>query len=796
MADILVIEDDAELQGVLVALLGSEGHRVEAVSSGEAALVAAAEANFDLVIADVRMEGMSGLDAIERVKENDSEMKSLVITGYASEEDSIRAVSLGVEAYLKKPFSLDDFLEAVNQAVRDLANERSAQRQRRELAASFEWSLNVMARMVEQSPEAPNLSRLGPTVEEFCKKLDVVESLRSNALVTALYLGLREPLAAFSENSPPFPKGMTRALEAVDESFDGSGEPKGLKGEELPLETRIAQVAYSAITEAEGKEEPGAFLAQEYPGRFDPELLTLLDKKEQADQRLDTSTQTQRNLLSLGRAFEASGNLGSARQAYQNVMSYRNNRFSLEASLGLTRLAANDGKEPARVIQAYSQRALGVAEHVGAAPFGWCALELSLILNQVGLKQKALAALEKSERAFSSLKLSVGSAAVKLGAFALEREVGDSEVCDALQAVLNSSFGDKAESLVVRLLPKLLGAEGEDFESISTRLCREYPEQVLQKLNEKLFSSLARTRIAKAQTRYVLPFREVVLERLAADSDDGVRELAEVAQQGTADSVAVPSLKVFSLGPLSVFRGGKRVQETQWRSQKAKYLLAMLAAAGDKPVSEDKILDCFWPGSQKKGRNCLYWTTSALRGALGVEGFDMDPVVRTPSGLQINPDIPLWHDLQQFEELSKLVRRGSTSAYNIEEYLHVLDLYQGPYLEGAYFDWVISERHRLEVQATELLTRFVDWTESTKRFHNTLEYAMRLTEIDPSSEVAHIAVMKAFLGLGKPKEALGHFERAKTILREEYEADPSIQLLEYEQRAHLALDSQEMTDRF
>ena len=190
----------------------------------------------------------------------------------------------------------------------------------------------------------------------------------------------------------------------------------------------------------------------------------------------------------------------------------------------------------------------------------------------------------------------------------------------------------------------------------------------------------------------------------------------------------------------------------------------------------------------QKGRNCLYWSTSTLRQCLKADGFEMDPIVRTASGLQLNPEIPRWHDLDLFEKLADSVRKGSTNAYNIEEYLHVVDLYRGPYLEGAYYDWAVNDRHRLEVQAGELLSRFIDWTLQKQRFSNTLDYALRLLDIDPSHNDAHLAVMKAFLGLGKPKDALDHFERTERLLRTEYDEEPTIPMLEYRQRALLAVD--------
>lgn len=789
MSRILVIEDDAELLGVLSALLESEGHEVVGAPSGEQALLSASQSSFDLVIADVRMEGMSGLDAIEKVKQEDSGIKSLVITGYASEEDSIRAISLGVEAYLKKPFSLDELLDSVNRALRDLESEKAAQSQRMELTASFQWALTALSKMVEQSPQAPPLSRLEPLVTSLCSKLGVVEAVTSSAVVTSLYLGVREPLGSLVlESAPRFPRAIERALESLDEWYDGSGQPAGLAGEDIPLETRIAQVAYAAVCEVPEGEDAVGWLSQHHQGRYDPRLLGLLaqpagDLREGYREQLHA----QRSLLSLGKAYEESGNFASARQAFARVLESQTNRFAMEASLGLTRLCAGEGKESPARVRELAQRTVRMAEFVGAAPFGWCAIELSFHLWDVGFPEEARSLLERARLAFTSLKLNVGEGAVLLAVFALSGEGEEGAVVLALDLVLRSSFGERLAPLIQRLLPRVLDSQGALVGS-AARLVRDYPRLVLECLYSRRLSAVGRLRVAEVHSKFVLPHREAVLDRLALDEDGEVRSLVEGVRGGVEGTPSVPLLRVFSLGPLSVYRGEQRVQETQWRSQKAKYLLAMLAAAGDNPVSEDKILESFWPGSVQKGRNCLYWSTSTLRQALKVEGFEMDPIVRTGSGLQLNPEIPRWHDLELFEKLADSVRKGSTNAYNIEEYLHVLDLYRGPYLEGAYYDWAVNDRHRLEVQAAELLSRFIDWTLQKQRFSNTLDYALRLLDIDPSQTEAHLAVMKAWLGMGKAKEALEQFERAEKLLRTEYDEEPSIAMLEYRQRALMALD--------
>ncbi len=391
-------------------------------------------------------------------------------------------------------------------------------------------------------------------------------------------------------------------MESLDEWFDGSGQPQGLEGESIPLETRIAQVAYAAVCEAPPNEDPGPWLEKNHPGRYDPALIALLDGPEvdfQASMR--EKLHAQRSLLSLGKAFEEAGNNASARQAFSQVLEHPTNRFAMEASLSLTRLCVKEGKESPRKVLEHAERTIKLAEYVGAAPFGWCGLELGLLLHDAGLPDQSNSMLEKAQQAFRSLKLRVGQAALYLARFGLHGQGQGAELLEALEVVLRSDFSDRTGPLMLKLLPRLLAFEEDDgLGQMADKVVRDYPHLVLESLYSRSLTPPARLRVARVQGKYMLPHRDAILERLAIDDDGEVRAVVNEIKASEAGTIAVPPLRVFSLGPMSVYRGDERVQETRWRSQKAKYLLAMLAAAGERPVSEDKILDAFCPGSAKK----------------------------------------------------------------------------------------------------------------------------------------------------------------------------------------------------
>jgi two-component SAPR family response regulator len=118
MLDILVVDDDDVLRQSLLLLLESEGFSVTGAASGPEALSLAREHYYGLVLCDVRMPGMSGLEAIRELKDSIADAYFVVMTGYASEDAPIEALRLGVDDYLRKPFDLELFLEKVRGVAR------------------------------------------------------------------------------------------------------------------------------------------------------------------------------------------------------------------------------------------------------------------------------------------------------------------------------------------------------------------------------------------------------------------------------------------------------------------------------------------------------------------------------------------------------------------------------------------------------------------------------------------------------------------------------------------------------
>jgi two-component system, NtrC family, response regulator AtoC len=117
-ASILVVDDEPVVQDAVRWLLRAQGYDVDTVGNGEEALSRIAQHEFDVVVSDIKMPGLNGLDVLERSRALKPNLSVILMTGYASVETAIEALRLGAADYLRKPFELDDLTLSVERALR------------------------------------------------------------------------------------------------------------------------------------------------------------------------------------------------------------------------------------------------------------------------------------------------------------------------------------------------------------------------------------------------------------------------------------------------------------------------------------------------------------------------------------------------------------------------------------------------------------------------------------------------------------------------------------------------------
>lgn len=116
--NILVIDDEGLVTKTLKKLLSKEGYDCVITSSGQEAIEKMKTGDFDLVVSDIRMPEIDGIETIEKIRQIQAQRgktpcPEIIITGYADEEKYRSAVNLKVAGYLFKPFDTQQFLETI-----------------------------------------------------------------------------------------------------------------------------------------------------------------------------------------------------------------------------------------------------------------------------------------------------------------------------------------------------------------------------------------------------------------------------------------------------------------------------------------------------------------------------------------------------------------------------------------------------------------------------------------------------------------------------------------------------------
>ena len=120
--NILVIEDEELMSSSLLWLLEKSGYNVTVANNGEEALLKVKNMNFNLIIVDVRMPCIDGIDTLSNIrdyfkKSGNKLVPEIIITGYADENSYKRAMDLGVADYIYKPFESTEILKAIRSHI-------------------------------------------------------------------------------------------------------------------------------------------------------------------------------------------------------------------------------------------------------------------------------------------------------------------------------------------------------------------------------------------------------------------------------------------------------------------------------------------------------------------------------------------------------------------------------------------------------------------------------------------------------------------------------------------------------
>jgi DNA-binding NtrC family response regulator len=117
IAKVLVVDDEEIARKNLDHILQKEGYIVVMAASGAEALEKMKTSNFDVVLTDIRMENISGIDVLEKTKSRYPETEVIMVTAYASTDSATETLKKGAFQYIAKPFKISEIRVTVKQAI-------------------------------------------------------------------------------------------------------------------------------------------------------------------------------------------------------------------------------------------------------------------------------------------------------------------------------------------------------------------------------------------------------------------------------------------------------------------------------------------------------------------------------------------------------------------------------------------------------------------------------------------------------------------------------------------------------
>lgn len=324
-ARVLIVDDEIHIREILADTLGQAGYECVTVGSADEALAQFKSQKYELVLSDIRMPGMSGIELLRLIKIDYPETVVIMITGLDSTETAIAAIKLGAYDYIVKPFNLEQILVSANRAAERSRLERFTQEYQKYLEQTVDARASdirhladaltrALVRLLEikvpfyqgHSLRVAEMTR--QVAQEFKLTGDGVEKIYRAALLHDIG-ALAAPESLLHKQAPltdeerrQIRKNAARAEEALrevledeeiikfirhlHERIDGGGYPDGLKGNLIPLGARIIAVAeaFDAMTQGRPYREalsPEAAIAELKHCadlQFDPEVVKVFSQ--------------------------------------------------------------------------------------------------------------------------------------------------------------------------------------------------------------------------------------------------------------------------------------------------------------------------------------------------------------------------------------------------------------------------------------------------------------------------------------------------------------------------------------
>lgn len=745
----------------LCSVLQSQGYEVVTANCAEDALTLSAAQQFDLIVTDIRMGEVDGLQALEKARQVQPEVGALVVSGYASEEETLRAVQLNVGGYLKKPFKMRDFLDQVDIILerRRVDSLRSQEKAgyRKSLWNCYETLLQVID-ITGCVANSGSLFALPDTAFHMAQSAGLAGDLPAQI---RLGLALRLSSQLGPLQSTEFRDGL-RGFPALYKLM--------VQGQVSDDPNAIENILVQWVLQSQDGSDPPAILKPHY------DAAQKAAKSPTPSSGVVTATQqvSQQSLLHLARTLERAGDGVNARRAYEEMCKYPLPASEeIEAQMGLARLALRDG-EVERISPLF-ERARQLAAGLNPAAQAHLTLEQGRWLLEMSSPQ-ALAQLELAARQFEVLELEAGAAEARL---ALRLLQGSADLDSWLQVLLRPEYRAELTHASEWLLPLALEKKAQPVDSVRAWVSRSSPEMG-RRWNQ--LSDSAKLYLLNLFESASVGLPEELVRPAQDDADPQIRAIAArlTASEGGANTL----MEIHSLGFFEVFTGSRRIAEADWKTQKVKFLLAYLCS--QEAATEDQLLELFWPDSLNSARKSLNHALSTLRSALR-SGLGLEPILRERGVVKINPQVPFWHDVTELESAWTQSRALPDGDGRLSGYRRVVSLYRGPYLEGCYADWALNRRKELEGRVCEAAYHIAQGALAAENAHEAVEFSNRALNLDPTRQDVLCISLRGHILAGRPAAAVSQYEQYAKWLKSEFEAEPTIDVMREYHRARMGL---------
>lgn len=286
---IVIVDDEPSVRRAMGRLLEREGYPVREYGSGEAALSTLEKEDVALLITDISMPGMSGVELAQRAFEEQPDLAVIVFTGVPDSVTAVKSLRLGVSDYLTKPIELQELRETVERTL----HRRAQAVHRRRMEVWLRQAVEARTRQLEErnvstlvalvramEAKDPFLKGGSERVAHLCWRMGELLGLDADAIEAVRVAGLLHDIGligvseAILHKSGSLTEDEWRQIrshvevgveilsplehlgDVIDfvrshhERLNGSGYPKGLRGDEIPLGAQIVGLAdsFSALT--------------------------------------------------------------------------------------------------------------------------------------------------------------------------------------------------------------------------------------------------------------------------------------------------------------------------------------------------------------------------------------------------------------------------------------------------------------------------------------------------------------------------------------------------------------------